>query len=164
MAETNDGGAVYSDVVQDLLASEEKRREALTARGMSVITISGALVTLLLGLAALVTGSSRVRLNTAGLALVAASVIAFAVSAMLALVTYAPLRERGPAVGELGMVLRETWDEGADFARKKVVATRLLLIKTTQDANDRRASALLAAVGAQAVAVILLAIAVALVV
>ena len=152
----DEGGVVFSDAVRDLLTAEEGRRDAMTARGMSVITISGALVTLLAGLAALATKSRGFRLTGGARVLVTASIIAFALSAILAIATYAPHRERGPEVDELGAVLKETWDDGADFARKKVTATRLLLLKTTQDANDRRASALLAAVSAQAVAVVLL--------
>jgi hypothetical protein len=161
LAVSDEAGVVFSDAVRDLLAAEEGRRDAMTARGMSVIMISGTLVTLLAGLAAFATKSRGFPLTGGARVLVTASVITFALSALLAIATYAPHRERGPEVDGLGAVLKETWDEGADFARKKVMATRLLLLKTMQDANDRRAYALLAAVGAQAIAVVLLAVAVA---
>jgi hypothetical protein len=99
---SKEGGVVFSDFARDLLAAEEARREAMTARGMSVITISGTLVTLLVGLAALVTKGGSFRLTGGARDLVTASVVAFALSAVLAIMAYAPYRERGPEVARPG--------------------------------------------------------------
>jgi hypothetical protein len=161
MGEPDDGGVVFADAVRDLLNVEEQRRQSLEARGVSVITVSGTLVTLLLGLAALVTKRTDFHLTGSARELVTGAVVAFTVAALLAIAAHAPQRERVGDAGELAATLPGLWDEGADFARKKLTATRLELLGATQRANDRRATALLGAMIAQAVAVALLAWAVA---
>lgn len=48
---------IYSDYVAEQLAREDARKTSLEARGIAVVTTSGALATLLLGLAALSEGN-----------------------------------------------------------------------------------------------------------
>jgi hypothetical protein len=49
------GGSVYTEYIKEQLEAQQKRKESLEARGQQLITVAGALVTLLFGLAALAT-------------------------------------------------------------------------------------------------------------
>jgi hypothetical protein len=155
---TVDGSpTVFAELVSELLAAEERRQASLEARGSAVITVSGALVTLLLALAALVTEEQTFTLPDAARDRLSLAVVAFVLAALLAIATYAPQAARVTDPAELAKVLPTIWDRGTDFALKKATATRIDQLTTTQAANDRKARALLAAVAAQVVALLLLA-------
>ena len=49
------GRSVYADYIAEQIARQEERKRSIEARGVTVITTSGRLATLLLGLAALTT-------------------------------------------------------------------------------------------------------------
>ena len=160
MSATDDREAVLATFVKDLLAAEDRRRESLEARGSAVITVCGTLVTLLLGLAALVTEREGFLLRGTSAALVTASVVVFAVAAVLAIVTYAPQPIRITDPHELAKSLPTVWSKGPEFAEKKTTATRLSQLAETQRTNDVKARVLLGAVAVQVIGVALLAAAV----
>jgi hypothetical protein len=149
--------AIFAELVIELVAAEDKRRESLEARGNSVITVSGTLVTLLLALAALVTREKTFRLPDAARDRLSIAVLASVLAALLAIATYMPQPARITDPAQLSRLLPSIWDRGTDFALKKATATRLEQLTTTQTANDRKARALLGAVLAQVIAVLLLA-------
>ena len=153
-----DGDKVYADYVKDLLTAEDARRTTVEGRGAAVITSSGALVTLLLAFAALVTKREDFSLGTATRGLLAVSVVAFVVAALLAMATYAPQPTRIVDATRLKDELRELWDQSADFALKKTTATRLDQLDVSQRANDVKAWLLLAAISAEVLGVLLLAV------
>jgi hypothetical protein len=155
--EPEGSGPIFAALVTELVAAEDKRRESLEARGAGVITTSGALVTLLLALAALVTREQTFTLPDAARDSLSLAVAAFVLAALLAIATSAPQRARVTEPAELAELLPALWDRSPDYALKKATATRLEQLETTQTANDRKAFALLAAVAAQVVAVMLLA-------
>ena len=157
MTDDSTGQSVYPEFVKDLLASEDKRRESLESRGMSVITVSGTLVTLLLGLAALVTKRQDFVLPGTARNLVMAAVVVFVLAALLAMATYAPQSARITDPADLARALPKVWDRGVEFARQKTTMTRLEELAAMQRANDLKARALLSAVIVQVVAVLLLA-------
>lgn len=157
VADDSPGSDVFAELVQELLAAEEKRRDSLEARGGAVITVSGALVTLLLALTALVTREKTFTLPEAARVRLSFAVVAFVVAALLAIATYIPQPARITDPAQLSELLPTMWDRGSDFALKKVTATRLEQLATMQSANDRKARALLGAISAQVVAVLLLA-------
>ncbi|HEY7077248.1 MAG TPA: hypothetical protein VH418_17855 [Solirubrobacteraceae bacterium] len=149
--------ALFASLVSELLAAEEKRRESLEARGGSVITVSGTLVTLLLGLAALVTKETTFHVPPAARDRLSVAVFAFVAAALLAIATYVPQPARIVDPAGLARLLPTIWDRGGDFALKKTTATRLEQLATTKAANDRKALALLGAVIAQVAALLLVA-------
>jgi hypothetical protein len=148
--------ALFADLVGELLDAEDKRRASLEARGASVITVSGTLVTLLLGLAAVITNDKTFELPAGARDPLSLAVVAFVIAALLAIATAVPQRSRITDPAELGRLLPTIWDRGTDFAFKKATATRLQQLASMQRANDRKALALLGAVIAQVVAVLLL--------
>jgi hypothetical protein len=151
---------VFPEFVKDLLTAEEKRRDSLEARGLSVITVSGTLVTLLLAFTALVTKRQEWTLGSPARELLIAAVAAFLLSAVLAISTYAPRSIRMTDAVDLAETLPALWSKGADFARQKTTATRLEELRLCQTVNDWKARALLAAIAVQVIAVMLVAAAV----
>jgi hypothetical protein len=145
--------AVFPEFVKDLLAVEDKRRETLEARGASVITVSGTLVTLLVALGAFVTNRQGFVLSDTTRAPLSVAVIAFVVAALLGIVTYIPQPVRVTDPNALAELLPEYWPKGKEFALKKITATRLDQLASLQKSNDWKAGALLAAVAGQVVAV-----------
>ncbi|TCO56056.1 hypothetical protein [Actinocrispum wychmicini] len=145
--------AVFPEFVKDLLAVEDKRRETLEARGASVITVSGTLVTLLVALGAFVPNRQGFVLPDTTRAPLSVAVIAFVVAALLGIATYVPQRVRLTDPNALAELLPGYWPKGREFALKKVTATRLEQLTVLQKGNDWKARALLAAVVGQVVAV-----------
>jgi hypothetical protein len=152
-----EGPEIFAGLVAEQLASEEKRRESLEGRGGFVITLSGALVTLVLAIAALVTRQRTFVLPPDARDRLSYAVVAFVIAALLAIATYAPQRTRVTDPAQLAALLPRLWERGADFALKKVTATRVEQLALTQQSNDWKARALLGAVSAQVIAVLLLA-------
>jgi hypothetical protein len=148
---------VFSELVRELLAAEEKRRESLEARGASVITVSGTLVTLLVGIAAVATRANSFDLSATAGDRLSGAAVAFVVAALLAIAAYAPQPTRITDPDALIDTLPDLWERGEDFAYKKATRTRLEQLSVSQRTNDWKARAVLAAVVAQVVAVILLA-------
>lgn len=152
-----DAPTVFAALVVELVAAEDRRRESLEERGRSVITISGTLVTLLLGLAAVVKSRDSFKVVGAARPQLSFAVIAFVVAALLAIGTYAPQSARVTDPGEMSQLLPTYWNQDIDFALKKTTATRLEQLKSAQASNDFKAWLLLGAVAAQVAAVVLLA-------
>ena len=150
------GPAAIADFIAELVRAEDERRESLDARGSTVISVSGTLVTLLLGLAALVTKAQTFVLPDPARQRLTFAVIAFVVAVLLAIATYVPQPARITDPAALARLLPDLWERTDDFAAKKVTATRLEQLASLQAANDRKALVLLAAVSAQVVAVALL--------
>lgn len=158
MSET--AGEIFGDFVDELVAAEDKRRDSIESRGMSVITVSGALVTLLLALAALVTKQQNFRLTAGARHLVVAAVLAFVGSAVLAIATYIPRPTRATDPGTLPDEIRERWEGTPDSARKKTTITRIEYLQESRRSNNWKAAALLMAMLVQVAALVLLALAV----
>jgi|1186.fasta_scaffold139016_2 hypothetical protein len=117
--------ATYAEMVSELLAAEDSKRESLEARAKSVVSVSGALVSILLGIAALITADKAFTLaNSARHVL--SSVLGFVLSALLASLTFLPQAIRITDPVELARLLPGMWEStGPDAALKRVTATRL---------------------------------------
>jgi hypothetical protein len=152
-APASDGDRTFvADFVGELLTAEEKRRESLEARGSAVITVSGALVTLLLALTALVTRQHSFILPAQARVGLTFAVVAFVVAALLSIATYVPQPTRIADAAGLRSVMPTIWERDSEFWRKKIIATRLAQLEALQASNDRKAGALLGAVAAQVAA------------
>jgi hypothetical protein len=152
---------VFPQFVKDLLTAEDKRHDSLDARGASIITVSGTLVTLLLAVAAFPGSHKGVRVGGDTQGILTVVVVAFVLAAVFAVATYAPQPARIVDAVDLRRTLPAVWDKGDGFATKKTTATYLDQLAVAQRTNDRKARLLLAAVAMQVVAVVGLAAAVA---
>lgn len=148
----------YVDLVKDLLAAEQARIERMEARGLAVVTTSGTLATLLLGIAALVRGQD-VGIEDSALLLAALGAIAFILAAALAIAANRPTRAWNVKPERVRDELRERWGREApqDRPLQKATATRLAIWRSLHGVSQTKAVLVFAAMIVEAVAVALLA-------
>jgi hypothetical protein len=149
------GREVWSDFLKDELASEETRRDSLEQRGTSVITVSGALVTLLFGLAALATKAEPTyRLTSGARAYLYVALALFVVSALLAIATNVPLPYGAVDESAAQRIIDKYLDDSRADAQTRVAATRAKLLPSNRKRNGLKALFLVGAIGTQATAVL----------
>lgn len=152
-------GVVFADFVEKELNAERQRRASLDARGVSVLTTSGTLVTLLLALGALVTDLDGFEPSQISLWTLAGALAGFVSSALLSLLAN---RLRGYEVTQPAQ-LHEwrdrdgAWHDTADKARRVITKANILTIASLRQGNNTKASFIEAALWAQFGAVLLLA-------
>ena len=130
----------------------------MEARGLAVVTTSGTLATLLLGIAALVRGQEA-RVEDSALLLAALAAIAFVVAAGLALAANRPTRAWNVNPERVRDELRERWgrETPPDRPQQKATATRLAIWRSLRGLSQTKAKLVFAAMIVQGVAVGLLA-------
>ncbi|WP_418003518.1 hypothetical protein ACNO8X_27185 [Mycobacterium sp. PDNC021] len=89
MAEASTAGEVYASLVESALKSEEDRRKAIEGRAGAILTTSSTMLALILGLTVIVTGKDYVYKNHWSLVLLLVALVAFVMSAGLAIVVQA---------------------------------------------------------------------------
>jgi len=154
------GSSIYHAFVKDQLTEQEARKSSLEQRGLAVITTSGTLASLLLALAALVSASDDFELTSSSRELVVAASLAFAAAALAALATNFPLLYASVRADQMSALMRDKWGDDQATAEQRVTATFIGLIATAKRLNRIKAWLLFAAMALEAVAVLLLAIAV----
>ena len=141
-----------------LLSEETARKSSIEQRALAVITTSGVLVTLLVALSALIVGkNAELHLHTGPRAALVAAVAVFVAAAILALVTYTPRAYRDFAPEDVERMLKE-WDSSVEDARWLVSQAQAGQIKRAVEVNEKKALLLQVAVGAEVVAVSLMAL------
>lgn len=148
------GYASYAAFVKDELAAQDARKASFEQRGITVITTSGALATLLLGLAALSTkkADTFVLPHPADTYL-AISLVLFAAAAVLALLTNLPMNYDTPTVDALKERVNEAVMGDEDAAEKDIALTRIKNLKTAKEKNTTKAWLLIAALAGEVLAV-----------
>jgi hypothetical protein len=147
------GYDVYDTFIAELVAAEEQRKNSIEARATGVISTSGAIVTLLLALAAVATRQAEYvpprsisgELLTATLLFVAGIVVALLVTAPLPFINAKP--------EELRAAVKELWTDPADVATKRTSATRVKFLYRAQMLNTIKAWALLVALALEVAAI-----------
>jgi hypothetical protein len=94
-------GEALNELLDDQIDDERTNKASLESRGLAVITTSGALVTLLLGLAALVTKAQSYTPSLGARLLLIAALAAFLVAAALGIYCNVPRRYRELQPGSL---------------------------------------------------------------
>lgn len=145
--------SIWPPFVDGIVATEEKRRDSIESRGSSTITVSGALVALLVAIGGLAAKSSSFVIPEPARPPLWIATIAFVLSAVLALATFSPQRMKMTDLRELANRLPAYMSAGPEFAEKKIMATRLQQASILQGANNWKARALLCSVAVQIVAV-----------
>lgn len=160
-AESDDAAKPYADLVTDLLQAENAIVNGLETRGVAVVSTSGALVTLLLGLAGLVTRAQSFHVSTTVLILASLAVVFFLLAGLVAMwIINRPRKAWRPDPGQLTIEMWDRWNRPHPHdPLKKATATRIALWATAQDLTRKKAWALLAALAAEAVAVVFLGVA-----
>jgi hypothetical protein len=157
-------GAAVSAFVAVELDAERARKASLESRGLAVITSSGTLVTLLLGLAALITKGTEFRLTEAERWLLAAAALLFVLAGAIGIVCNAPARYLQIEPGSLtGLLSPEAWTLEGTSARRELTAAKLAELADARRRNEWKARLLAGAMAVQGAAIILAAVAVVLV-
>jgi hypothetical protein len=141
-------GSVYAVIVKDQLSEERLRKTSLEQRAFSVIATSGALATLLFGLATFAVQSAKVSLNSCQRDSIVAAVAGFLVSAVLARLAQIPLPYHEAGLDPLNdWTKRAPWQspDVVEAAREEAVLG-YFTIKVARRWNNLKAWVLFAAV------------------
>ena len=139
-----------------LIEAEVSRAEsdlsALRGRGQSVLTASGAIVTLLAGLIAFSVGQDvLVNLNGGAKTFAAIALLAFVAATVVVLIMYLPAGVDAPSSQELARHAQESWDAATWEKDVAVVLTKYL--SSLRSANGRLVVLLRIAIGAEVVGI-----------
>jgi hypothetical protein len=150
-------GAAYSQLIIDQLTEERSRKVSLEARGVTVITTSSTLATLLFALTVGLTTAAGFKLpGPARLPLVLA-LCAFATAAVLGLMTSIPLRYREPTPSGLAkLVDAKFWTAPPEIGQLRVASARVTILALARAANGLKVRLLLGAIFFELLAVIFL--------
>ena len=154
---------VYAEYIKAELDLQHERKASLEQRGMAVITSSGALVSLLFALGAVITGAEDFSLPSGARAWLYAAVVLFVAAALGALFTNAPLKYVTVTPDALRASMKEHLGDSEERAHKNVALTRVKVFEDTKRKNDLKGKVLLAAMAAEVLAVGCVAVAVGLV-
>jgi hypothetical protein len=152
--EQKPGHEVYADYIKDEYEAEDARKNSLEQRGIGVITTSGALVTLVFALVAVVIGGEHFRLpSEAHIPLYCA--LGFFIAAVLtAIWTNVPRSfQRVDPTYLDDVVNADRWDDSASDALRNVAATRLEELKSAQTRNQQTAKLLIFAMWCEVFAI-----------
>jgi hypothetical protein len=157
-----DAGAAYGQLISDQLTEERNRKSSLEARGVTVITTSGTLATLLFALTAGLTASSDFKMPEDAKLPLLLALIAFVAAATCGLATNVPLlyRETTPQ-GLAKLVDAKYWTAPSAIGQLRVAAAQVTLLTASRSANNLKVRLLIAAVAAELLAVIFISWAVA---
>lgn len=161
---TSDGAAEeYAAFVAELLASQEARKSSIEQRGVAVITTSGALVTALFALVALLTKSNGYTLPKSAHGWLGIALVLFAAAGVLALLTNLPLNYASVSADDVLGRAKSHWGWPSTKALRELTSTRADLLRRASRLNSCKAWLLLAAMLAEVTAVICVAYAVGLI-
>lgn len=153
---TGEAGAVFGAYVSEQLLEERARKTSLEARGLALITTSGAFTTLVLGIAALAGGDN---LPDVSRVLLILSLAAFLIAAVMGVVVNKPADYDEPSADSLRDTLARFGDRDRATGEKTVADSRLDVLKAARQRNETKAERLLwgawaqiAALGSVAVA------------
>jgi hypothetical protein len=151
------GAKVYADAVKEVLEGEERWRASVESRGHTVITGSGALVTLLFGLAALLTKATAYVPSVPVRVLLVIALVLFALAALAAIGTQMPLPAAVVDVEKVMAYHENRWQDPERVAQCNVTRTRVDSLAIVQSHIQLKAVLLATAVSLQVGAVVVLA-------
>jgi hypothetical protein len=157
-----DDGDIYSAYIKTLLDHEQDRKSSLEAKASTVVTTSGVLVTLLFGLAAVVTGTAKFKIPNDSRAGLIAAAILFVLACGFAIATATIPVPYGKATFGVDKI-QESWKHPAYAARRNVARAQLQLIPIAVKRNDLKVMLVRAAAISELLALAVLAIAIVLI-
>jgi hypothetical protein len=154
------GSAVYASYIDAQVAAEDARKDSIEKRGLAVITTSGTIVSLLFGLVAVLTGVDKYVLPGGAESWLYAALGAFVVACIGGIATNAPLKYEAVLPERLRSALTGRWEDTPEEADRMVALTELKVLSKASRVNTVKALILVAAVVAEVLAVLFLALAV----
>jgi hypothetical protein len=151
--------AVYDEYLKEELARQEARKASFEQRGLAVVTTAGTLVTLLFGLSAIATASSRTEpFGQAEKVLLAVAITLFVVSAALALWSNFPMKYRSADAPDMKERLRA--DDSPDGAAFAVADLHAEILETAQGKNTLKGRLVTCALAIEVAAVAFVSVAI----
>jgi hypothetical protein len=158
------GQAVYAPLLERQLEEERSRKSSLEQRGVAVISTSGVLVSLLFGLAAVVTTAKGFDLPQAARVLLVATLVLFVLAAVGGILSNWPLGYHQVQTENLHrLISKENWIAPPGVAAWRIAEAQVSILERARKLNEVKARALLAAMTTQILAVTTLATAVAII-
>jgi hypothetical protein len=154
------GSSVYAAYIKDQLADQDARKSSIEQRGITVITTSGTLVSLLFGLAAILTGVQDYDLPDGARCWLYAAMVAFVIASLEGIATNLPLFYIGVSARALRQGIRHKWDDEPAEAERQVAFTQVNVLERAQQLNTYKGFILLGAIVAEVIAVVFLALAI----
>jgi hypothetical protein len=159
-----DQGKTYLAFIEGELSVERERRSVYDARGQALVTTSGALVTLLTGLAAVVKTGTTVRFSASALLAVVFALVLFVCAAACGIVAGWNRHYALASYTTLNRMLNEHWTDGEVDARNNVATLHAITVNTLRRANGFKAACVSVGLIVQVIALITLGVAVTIVI
>lgn len=155
-------GVVFTEFTEKELQAELDRRTRLESRGLSVLTTSSTLVTLLAALGVVATGTGELKINTLSWACLLLALGAFLVASVFGLLANRLANYKKTQVEQLlkWRASQKAWHSTADEARGAVMEANARTIDSLRVQNNKRAKKVDWAQGSQLAAIFLLAVAI----
>ncbi len=156
----DDIGMVLAAELDKSFSAEREKKATSASKGLSIITTSGALVTLLYGLITI--ANSKNAGSTRGVAsgFLFAGIALFATASILGVYLNAPSRylEIDPA-SLTSMTAPEIWSADSEEARRELALARIKMLQNWRKVNGSKARVLVAAISLEAAGVAAVAVA-----
>jgi hypothetical protein len=151
---TEVAGASYEQLIVEQLTEERARKSSLEQRGFSVITTSGAFVSLLFGLAAVVTQVEGFEVPAAARVTLMVAALLFTTAGVYGLIVNSPVgyKEADPD-WMLGLTRKNTWEAMDSIGRRRVSQSRVETIRAARASNERKADRLVWALAIEVVGI-----------
>lgn len=151
-------GEAYGQLISDQLAEERARKSTLEARGITVISTSGALSTLILALTAGVTAAAKFKFPDLVRIPLVITLIMFVFAGACGLMTNIPLRYKEPTADALVKLIDVNyWSGPEETGSLRVAEAQLKVLRASRIANEIKARLLLAAIFCELLAIVFLA-------
>jgi hypothetical protein len=151
-------GEAYGRLIVDQVNQERERKTSLESRGITVITTSSALATLLFALTAGLKSASKFKLPESARLPLVLTLGAFILAASFGLIVNIPLKYQEPTARGLGRLRnRVYWDAPAVIGQLRVVEAQIASLEAARTANRLKVGFLLSAIAFELLAVIFLA-------
>jgi hypothetical protein len=154
------GSTVYAAYIEDQLVTQNARKQSIEARGIAVITTSGVLVSLLFGLAAVLTGADNYQLPSGAEPWLYAALVGFVLAGIGGILANVPLFYISVNPPDLQAAVNSMWDDDPKVAEQRVAATRVNVLTRAKKLNNVKGYILMGAVTAEVLAVVFLALAI----
>ena len=157
------GSSTYSDFIEKQLAREDATQTSLEARGLSVVSTAGTLVTLLFGVGALISGLKTFALSGEARDNLFVALVFLVLAALAAIASNLPMFYKAVTPASMRTLLNSNWTDPEATAEKFTSETRIDVIERAQTVNSLKGYAVMLAMGIEVVGVFFVAKAVGLI-
>jgi hypothetical protein len=148
-----DQGSVYAAFIEGELKAERDRRTTLDARGVSVVTTSASLVTLLTAVGAVVTSEKSFTFPGAALPPLIATLASFTAAVVLGILASRGRYYHVALTETLYGMVTDHWGDDEIDSRNNVAELNIRTVHTLRVGNDNKSGLLTLALSAQLVGV-----------